>query len=108
MINPLPMGHPVLGLEGVWDNWLKETRALASWGSQLTVQKTPNCRSEKMINRDGDSWILIELLLLLSFSWSLPLREFSQTRPVGILSIPNKCANHRSGGAPDIFCIISA
>lgn len=41
MINPLSMGHLVLGLEGVWDNWLNETRALASWGSQLTVQKTP-------------------------------------------------------------------
>lgn len=68
------------------------------------VQKTPNCHSEKMVEKDEDSWILMELCFL--SSQSLPLREFSQARPVGSQSISNRWANHRSDGAPGIFPVI--
>ena len=38
MINPLSVGHLVLGPQGVCDGQLNGTRALASWARQITVQ----------------------------------------------------------------------
>ena len=102
MITPLSVGHLVLGLEGVWDNRLNGTRALASWGRQVSSQcKPPQTATVRWLNRNGASWILIELFFL--SPRASHLREFSQTKPTGILSIPNQCANHRSEGAPDIL-----
>lgn len=40
MINPLSVGHLVLGLQGVWDGRLNGTRALASWARQVIVQSS--------------------------------------------------------------------
>lgn len=65
MINPLSVGHLVLGLEGVWDNQLNGTCALASWGHQVRSQcKPPRTATVRWLNRNGASWILIELFFL--------------------------------------------
>ena len=84
-------------------------RGLRGLVGVLTSQhrRPQNCHSERMIDRDGDFWILIELLFL-SFSQSFPLRGFSHTRiPVGILSITNKCKISRSDCVPDPFPLMS-